>query len=238
MAFAGTGKIWMNGKLVDWKDATIHVASHVIHYGSGVFEGARCYDTPKGSAILRLDAHMARLVASAKIYRMDSPLRPRPSSKRRSLETDSRQRLQGLLHPPADVSRLQRARRQPAALPGRCGHHGLGMGHLSRGRRARKGRRRLRQLLEPHGAQHVPVAREDERQLRERRAHPHGSGRRTATAKGSRSTRSASSAKAAARTSSSFANGAIYTPPLSASILPGITRDMVMHAGARISVTA
>ena len=41
MAFAGTGKIWMNGKLVDWKDANIHIASHVIHYGSGVFEGAR-----------------------------------------------------------------------------------------------------------------------------------------------------------------------------------------------------
>ena len=56
MAFAGTGKIWMNGKMVDWADAKIHVASHVIHYGSGVFEGARMYDTPKGSAILRLDA--------------------------------------------------------------------------------------------------------------------------------------------------------------------------------------
>ena len=73
MAFAGTGKIWMNGKLVEWKDANIHIASHVIHYGSGVFEGARVYDTPKGSAILRLDAHMARLVASAKIYRMECP---------------------------------------------------------------------------------------------------------------------------------------------------------------------
>ena len=73
MAFAGTGKIWMNGKLVEWKDANIHIASHVIHYGSGVFEGARVYDTPKGSAILRLDAHMARLIASAKIYRMESP---------------------------------------------------------------------------------------------------------------------------------------------------------------------
>jgi branched-chain amino acid aminotransferase len=73
MAFAGTGKIWMNGKLVEWKDATIHVASHVIHYGSGVFEGARVYDTPKGSAILRLDAHMKRLLASAKVYRMDAP---------------------------------------------------------------------------------------------------------------------------------------------------------------------
>src|SRR5947209_4997569 len=70
MGFPGTGKIWMNGKLVDWKDANIHVASHVIHYGSGVFEGARCYDTPKGSACFRLDAHMRRLQHSAKIYRM------------------------------------------------------------------------------------------------------------------------------------------------------------------------
>ena len=52
MAFAGTGKIWMNGRLVDWKDATIHVASHVIHYGSGVFEGARCYDTPQRLGLL------------------------------------------------------------------------------------------------------------------------------------------------------------------------------------------
>ena len=71
MAFAGTGKIWMNGKLVDWKDATIHVASHVIHYGSAVFEGARCYSTPRGSACFRLDAHMRRLFDSAKIYRME-----------------------------------------------------------------------------------------------------------------------------------------------------------------------
>ena len=73
MAFAGTGKIWMNGKLVDWADAKIHVASHVIHYGSGVFEGTRCYDTKKGPAVLRLDSHVARLLASAKIYRMDAP---------------------------------------------------------------------------------------------------------------------------------------------------------------------
>jgi branched-chain amino acid aminotransferase len=74
MAFSGTGKIWMNGKLVEWKDATIHIGSHVIHYGSGVFEGARCYDTPNGSACFRLDAHMRRLEHSAKIYRMSYPL--------------------------------------------------------------------------------------------------------------------------------------------------------------------
>ena len=71
MAFPGTGKIWMNGKVVDWKDATIHIASHIVHYGSGVFEGARCYDTVNGPACFRLDAHMRRLFDSARIYRME-----------------------------------------------------------------------------------------------------------------------------------------------------------------------
>ena len=71
MAFSGTGRIWMNGTLVDWADANIHIASHVIHYGSGVFEGARCYSTPRGSACFRLDAHMRRLFDSCKIYRME-----------------------------------------------------------------------------------------------------------------------------------------------------------------------
>ncbi|HJN43695.1 MAG: branched chain amino acid aminotransferase [Acidobacteria bacterium] len=66
----GRGKIWMNGVLVDWDDAKIHIGSHVIHYGSGVFEGARCYDTPNGSVCFRLDAHLRRLYDSAKVYRM------------------------------------------------------------------------------------------------------------------------------------------------------------------------
>jgi branched-chain amino acid aminotransferase len=74
MGFSGTGKIWMNGQLVEWKDATIHIASHVIHYGSGVFEGARCYETPQGSACFRLDEHLQRLINSAKIYRMEYAL--------------------------------------------------------------------------------------------------------------------------------------------------------------------
>src|SRR5688572_5524353 len=73
MAFPGTGRIWMNGSFVDWADAKIHIASHVIHYASGVFEGARCYDTKQGPACFRLDAHMRRLLDSARIYRMDVP---------------------------------------------------------------------------------------------------------------------------------------------------------------------
>jgi branched-chain amino acid aminotransferase len=74
MSFPGTGKIWMNGRFVEWKDATIHIASHVIHYGSGVFEGARCYATPQGSACFRLDEHLVRLINSGKIYRMEYKL--------------------------------------------------------------------------------------------------------------------------------------------------------------------
>ena len=74
MAFPGTGKIWMNGSLVDWADARIHVASHVVHYGSGVFEGARCYDTAsQGPAVFRLGPHIRRLIDSARVYRMESP---------------------------------------------------------------------------------------------------------------------------------------------------------------------
>lgn len=74
MSFSGTGKIWMNGKLVNWADANIHIASHVIHYGSAVFEGARCYKTPKGSMFFRLGAHMRRLYDSARIYRLDTDI--------------------------------------------------------------------------------------------------------------------------------------------------------------------
>jgi branched-chain amino acid aminotransferase len=86
MGFTGAGKVWMNGTLVDWTDAKIHLASHVIHYGSGVFEGARCYATPRGSACFRLEAHIKRLYNSARIYRMDPPI-PFESCYEAALET-------------------------------------------------------------------------------------------------------------------------------------------------------
>jgi branched-chain amino acid aminotransferase len=70
MAIPKTEKIWHNGKLIPWQDATIHVMSHVIHYGSSVFEGVRCYQLPEGPAIFRAAEHMQRLLDSAKIYRM------------------------------------------------------------------------------------------------------------------------------------------------------------------------
>lgn len=73
MVFDETSKVWKDGKFIDWKDATIHLASHVIHYGSSVFEGMRCYRTQSGSAIFRLTDHNRRLFNSAKIYRMTIP---------------------------------------------------------------------------------------------------------------------------------------------------------------------
>lgn len=73
MAFNETGKIWFNGEFVDWKDANIHVLSHVVHYGSSVFEGIRCYNTKKGPAVFRLREHVQRLLDSGKIYRMNIP---------------------------------------------------------------------------------------------------------------------------------------------------------------------
>lgn len=67
------GKIWKNGKFIEWKAATVHVMSHVIHYGTSVFEGMRCYKTPQGSSIFRLADHIRRLFDSAKIYRIPIP---------------------------------------------------------------------------------------------------------------------------------------------------------------------
>ncbi len=74
--FREDGIVWMNGKLVPWKDATIHLASHVIHYGSSIFEGFRAYKNARGTAIFRLEAHTKRLYNSCKIYRIDIPYPP------------------------------------------------------------------------------------------------------------------------------------------------------------------
>ncbi len=73
MPITSTPKIWMNGELVDWDKAQVHVLTHTLHYGTGVFEGIRAYETPNGTAIFRLTEHMKRLVNSAKILGMEIP---------------------------------------------------------------------------------------------------------------------------------------------------------------------
>ena len=68
-----TEKIWMNGELVDWADAKVHVGAHGLHYGTGVFEGIRCYETPDGPAVFRLAEHLQRLENSARLLYMELP---------------------------------------------------------------------------------------------------------------------------------------------------------------------
>ncbi len=73
MPITKASRIWANGKMVDWDDAKIHVLAHVVNYGSSIFEGIRCYQTPKGPAVFRLADHVERLYNSCKIYRINIP---------------------------------------------------------------------------------------------------------------------------------------------------------------------
>ena len=169
-AFPGTGKIWMNGTLVDWKDATIHIASHVIHYGSGVFEGARCYDDAEGLGLL--PARRAHAAAAG--------------LRRRSTGWSTRCDLAGWTDAVLDTIRANEMKAcyirplvyrgydtlgvNPLGLPGRRGDHGLGMGRLPRPGRARAGRRREGQLVDAHGAEHAAGDGEEHGELRELRS--------------------------------------------------------------------
>lgn len=76
MPIQPVAKIWMNGSLVNWEDAQVHVLSHALHYGTGVFEGIRAYETPRGPAVFRLSDHIKRLYRSAHIYHMEIPFQP------------------------------------------------------------------------------------------------------------------------------------------------------------------
>ena len=111
------GKIWMDGELVDWRDAKIHVLSHTLHYGCGAFEGVRAYDTVKGTAIFRLQEHTRRLFNSGKILRMKIPFSA-GAGQRGAARGRQGQRPEERLHPPADLDRLREAGRQPQGQPG------------------------------------------------------------------------------------------------------------------------
>lgn len=71
MGFEQTKWVWMNGQKVAWDNATVHVSAHALHYGTGIFEGIRCYETDHGPAVFRLDAHLDRLFASAEVYDLE-----------------------------------------------------------------------------------------------------------------------------------------------------------------------
>ena len=126
-----TEKIWMNGELVDWADAKVHVGVHGLHYGSGVFEGIRCYDTPKGPAVFRLGEHLQRLHNSAKLLYMAAAVLGRRAEG--CVQRGDRRERAARVLPAADrVLRLRRARCRCARQPGRGRDHELAVGAVPR----------------------------------------------------------------------------------------------------------
>ncbi len=132
MPLTPTEKIWMDGELVDWADATVHVLTHTMHYGSGVFEGIRAYPTQRGVAVFRLRDHIERLFTSAKVFLIDVPYTvDEIVDATRDLVRVQRTRRR-VLHPPAGLPGLRGDGPQPDALPGERLHRRLALGHLPR----------------------------------------------------------------------------------------------------------
>ena len=219
MPIQPTASIWHNGKLIPWDQANIHVMSHVVHYGSSVFEGIRCY-TP---GVFRLQEHMTRLLDSAKIYRMPLPYTAEQLSRRRRRRHRS-QRRRAMLHPPHRLPRLRRDRRQSPQGPDRCLHRQLPLGQV-RPRQLR--RRRLRLQLEPSRPQHHAVARQGWRQLHELAAHPHG-GRINGYDEGIALDVNGYLSEGSGENLFLVRNGVLYTTPLANSVLSGITRSSII----------
>ena len=223
-----TRKIWMNGELVDWADATIHVGTHGLHYGSGVFEGIRAYETDQRPAVFRLTEHMQRLHDSAKLLYLELPysvdeLEDRDLGRRR------RERAAVLLPAPDRLQRLRPARRGRARQPGRRRDHVVAVGLVPRrGGNARRHPRQGVELAAGRPERH-PARREGDRRLhqldaRGRRGEPRrlrrGDPARPPTA-------TSPTARARASSSSRTASSTRPTSPRRSS--SGITRDTVIQ---------
>ena len=128
-----TETIWMNGEFVDWADAKVHVGVHGLHYGTGVFEGIRCYETPDGPAVFRLKEHLQRLAELGPAALHGAAVHGRRAPHRHA-RADRPQRAARVLHPPVRVLRLRRARRAHEGQPGRGRDHELAVGELPRRR--------------------------------------------------------------------------------------------------------
>ena len=232
MPITPTEKIWMNGELVPWDDAQIHILTHTLHYGTGVFEGIRAYETDRGPAVFRLTEHIERLFNSAQDHDDGDPLHGR-----RARECDeghrARDRAAVVLHPPDRVLRLRRDGAQHVAVHGRRVDRVLAVGRVPRRRRASsKGVRMKISSWTRHDHNTMPPL-----------AKTTGNYVNSSLAKvealkagydeaimlnpdGLVSECTGENIFAARR-------GILITPPLSAGALPGITQDSVMTIAAR-----
>ena len=223
-----TDKIWMNGELVDWHEAKVHVGVHGLHYGTGVFEGIRCYETPKGPAVFRLVDHLQRLHDSARLLYMEIPY--------------TVEELREATHELVRANGLPACYLRPIAFfgygslgvaharePGGDRAHELAVGRLPGRGRAHEGDHGEGLVLEACRPERDPARLEGDGDLPQLDAGDDGGAARRATTRGSCSPTTATSPTGRGRTSSWSRTGASCTPPLSTSILPGITRDSVIQ---------
>ena len=231
--FANVHWIWMNGRLVEFEKATVHVMSHAMHYGSGLFEGIRCYKTARGPAIFRLPEHMKRLENSCSVYRMEIPLQPRAVDPR-GARRDPGERARGVLHPADHLSAASARRDQSASPAGRGVDRGLALGAVPGRRRSREGCRRLRVDVAAERASTAAGGRQGDGQLPELAARQDGSAHQRLRRRHRARRRQAGVPRARRENIFLVTDGhLILTPPISSSILPGITRDAMITLAAR-----
>ena len=231
MTIQTTANIWHNGKLIPWDKAQIHVMSHVVHYGSSVFEGIRCYTQPNGAGVFRLPEHMARLVDSAKIYRMPLPY--------------TAEQLSAAVVDVIEANGVTPCYIRPIAFRG-YGEMGVNplkspveiyIANFPWGKyvpgNAR--RRRMHLQLDPPGAEHHAFARQGRRQLHELAAHPHG-GRDQRLLRGHRARHQRLSLRGLRRKPLPRPRRRPLHPPLANSVLNGITRNSVLTLARQLGI--
>jgi branched-chain amino acid aminotransferase len=230
-----TEKIWMNGELVDWADARIHVGSHGLHYGTGVFEGIRCYDTERGPAVFRLDEHLKRLENSAKLLYMELPY--------------SVEELRAACFDAIAVNGLRESYLRPIAFYGygelgvHCGGNpvdvvimcfpwGAYLGEEGQTQGVRvmiSSWRRVGPNTIPHAAKATGVYLNSMLATHE--------ARRAGYDEAILLTENGYIADGPGETVFVVKDGTVFTPDLSASILPGITRDTIIQVGQDLGYT-
>ena len=172
MAIQKTEKIWHNGKLIKWDDATLHVMSHVVHYGSSVFEGIRCYDLPSGPAIFRPTSTCSGCWILPRSIAWSFPTRSKRSSRACSRRWGKNGAWPCYIRPVV-FRGYGDAGVNPLQLPGRGLHRQLSVGQVPE--RRWRGRGRVCLVVDPAGAQHAAGDGQGRRQLHELAAHQDGS---------------------------------------------------------------
>ena len=233
MAIQKTEKIWHNGKLIPWDEATLHVMSHVVNYGSSVFEGIRCYELPTGPAIFRAPEHMQRLLDSAKIYRIDVDY-TRDELVAALTAVVKNNGVWPCYIRPIVLRGYGEAGVNPVQFADRGLYLQLSLGQVSGDRRS-TGRGCLRIFMDPHCSQYASRYGQIRRELHEFAAHQDGSHCQRLR-EGIALDADGYVSEGSGENVFVVRNGVLQTAPLGNSVLPGITRDSVLQIARDLGI--